>query len=86
MKFLKRFEYYTNLKLKEGDYIGYKRYFGLPSMIVKIVSIDRSNKYFVESIEHPHVSYLAYKWELEELDEGQIEELNAYLDSLKYNL
>lgn len=86
MKHLKYFEYLKDDNLEVGDYIGYKRYLGLPPLIVKILSITRANKYFIEDIEHPHSTYVVDKWELEDLTDEQLEELNAYLNAEKYNL
>lgn len=86
MKHLKYFEYLTDDKLEVGDYIGYKRYLGLPPLIVKILRINISKQYFIEELEHPHSTYVVDKWELEDLTDEQLEELNAYLNAEKYNL
>jgi len=89
----------TNFKLFEGkspivgDYFGYKRYLGLPPIIVKLLSIrekqaqfGKSKQYFVEILEEPHTTYVLDSWELQELDDDGIEELKVYLNSEKYNI
>ena len=91
MKHLKYFEYLEDrdLILKEDEYIGYKRYLGFPPLIVKILSINKYNKkdkYFVEDIKYPYRTYEIEKWEMEELSNEQLEELDVYLNSKKYNL
>lgn len=94
MKYIKKFENVNEYNV--GDYIGYKRYLGFPPMIVKILSINkcknweignwRPTEYSVELLESPHTKYTATEYELEELTDEQIEELNAYLNAEKYNL
>jgi hypothetical protein len=90
----------TNFKIfeernthKVGDYYSYKRYLGLPPIIVKLLSIrevqaqiGKKNQYFVELLEEPHTTYVLDSWELGELDEDGLEELKMYLNAEKYNL
>lgn len=88
MKYIKKFENINEYNV--GDYIGYKRYLGLPPIIVKILEINtfslRVIEYVVELLESPHTKYSVNKWELEELTDEQIEELKTYLNAEKYNL
>ena len=87
----------TNFKLFESwsvnDYAGYKRYLGLPPIIVKILSIGvkqaqmgKRKQYFVELLEEPHTTYVLDPWELNELDDAEKEELKTYLSAEKYNI
>ena len=88
----------TNFKLFENthkvdNYYGYKRYLGLPPIIVKLLSIreveariGKKNKYFVELLEEPHTTYDLESWELQELDDAGREELKTYLSSEKFNI
>lgn len=86
MKHIKLYESF-NIGYKENDYIGYKRYLGLPPLIVKIIKYyEKSRQYFIESIEPPNTTYLVNKYELEELNDEQIKELKTLLTSKKYNL
>lgn len=95
----KRLEQWISYDLRRKDldkldnYYSYKRYLGLPPIIVKLLRIietqaqmGKKNQYFVELLEEPHTTYVLDDWELQELDDDGIEELKMYLNSKKYKL
>lgn len=88
MKYLRRFEdIHSNYNV--GDYVSYKRYLGLPPLIVKILSKSyKYDEYFVECLDCDvkKITYIVKKYELDDLTDEQMEYVNIYLRSNDYNI
>lgn len=76
------------LKYKEGDYAIYDKYVGHPGILVKILTARKTSDYpyFAENVKPPFRTHTLQEDELIDLNQEQRDELNLYLDTLKFNL
>lgn len=89
MKHIKKYSQRNkNLKYKEGDYAIYDKYVNFPGVLVKILVANSNSKYpyFAEKVKPPFRTYTLEEDDLIDLNQEQRDELNLYLDTLKFNL
>jgi len=89
MKHLKKFTPdKKELKYKEGDFAIYDKYLNQPGILVEVITARSPSlyPYFVQEVKPPHQTHSLESDDLIDLTTQEREELDIYLNSLKYNL